>query len=189
MSKSLKHTFILTMCIFLHIANAYGQNVSINSDGAAPDNSAMLDVSSTTSGLLAPRMTITQRNAIVNPATGLLIFQTDSDSGFYFNQGTSGSPSWLKLITSTDNPDFIQDTDGDTKIQTEEGSDEDIIRFDVANSEVLRIHSNSRLNITNGNQAVYIGSQAGANISSGIQNSFLDTKREQTIVVEEGIPF
>ena len=53
-----------------------------------PEGSSMLDVSSTTKGLLVPRMTSAQRTAIASPASGLIVFQTDAPSGFYFYQGT-----------------------------------------------------------------------------------------------------
>jgi hypothetical protein len=68
--------------------------VAINTDGTAPDNSAMLDVKSTTRGLLAPRMTLAQRNAIVSPATGLMVFQTNGTPGYYYNSGTPAAPVW-----------------------------------------------------------------------------------------------
>ena len=55
------------------------QGVSINGTGARADTSAMLDVSSTTKGALIPRMSTTQRNAIVQPANGLLIWNTTTD--------------------------------------------------------------------------------------------------------------
>jgi uncharacterized protein (TIGR02145 family) len=51
--------------------------MSVNSDGSPPDNSAMLDVKSTIMGLLPPRMTTAQRDAISNPAAGLTIYNTD----------------------------------------------------------------------------------------------------------------
>jgi hypothetical protein len=63
--------------------------VGINIDGSAPDNSAMLDVKSTSRGFLVPRMTLTERDAIASPATGLLIYQTDGSSGFYYYNGSS----------------------------------------------------------------------------------------------------
>ena len=42
-----------------------------------PDPSAALDVSSTSGGLLLPRMNLVERNAITSPATGLLIYLID----------------------------------------------------------------------------------------------------------------
>lgn len=53
-----------------------------------PDASAKLDVSSTTQGVLLPRMTSMQRTAITNPAAGLLVYQTDGVAGYYFFNGS-----------------------------------------------------------------------------------------------------
>ena len=105
---------------------SFSQAVSINSDGSAPDASAMLDVKSTASGLLVPRMTSGQRTDIVDPAIGLLVFDTD-DSTFYYRTNTS----WLSLRHAL----ILKDSDQDTKIQVEESADEDIIRFDLAGQE------------------------------------------------------
>lgn len=58
------------------------QNVGISADGAAPDPSAMIDVSATNKGALIPRLTTAQRDAVASPATGLFIFNTDCG---YFN--------------------------------------------------------------------------------------------------------
>ncbi|MFY8165296.1 MAG: fibrobacter succinogenes major paralogous domain-containing protein, partial [Sediminibacterium sp.] len=58
-----------------------------------PAASAQLDVTSTTKGLLPPRMTTSQRNAISNPANGLIIYNTTSNC-FQINIGTSLSPNW-----------------------------------------------------------------------------------------------
>lgn len=77
-------TFLLAVWI-----TSYGQ-VGIGT--ATPANSSMLDVSSITKGLLAPRMTLAQRNAIPSPATGLLIYQTDNTPGFYYYNGTTWTP-------------------------------------------------------------------------------------------------
>jgi parallel beta-helix repeat protein len=59
--------------------------------------SAIMDVESTNKGVLLPRMTMAQRNAIPSPAHALIIYQTDATSGFYFNQGTPGSPNWQPM--------------------------------------------------------------------------------------------
>ena len=62
-----------------------------------PDASAKLEISSTSKGLLAPRMTLAQKSAIVSPANGLLVYQTDAPTGFYVNSGTAGTPVWTRL--------------------------------------------------------------------------------------------
>jgi len=72
--------------------------VGINSNGSSPDASSMLDVKSTDKGMLIPRMTQSQRNAITPAAVGLLVFQTDAPAGFYYYNGTS----WTFLVASGD---------------------------------------------------------------------------------------
>jgi len=66
--------------------------VSVNKDGSQADPSALLDVKGTDGGLLIPRMTTTQMNAIGSPATGLMVYNT-SDNTFYFYTGAS----WNKV--------------------------------------------------------------------------------------------
>ena len=56
-----------------------------------PDASAALDITSTTEGLLMPRMTEAQRIVISSPASGLMIYQTDGTVGFYYYNGSSWS--------------------------------------------------------------------------------------------------
>src|SRR3954447_11177937 len=71
------------------------ERMRINASGAvaigtpSPNNSAKLDINSITKGVLLPRMTLTQRNAIPSPATGLLMFQTDNTPGFYYYSGSA----------------------------------------------------------------------------------------------------
>jgi len=71
------------------------QNVGIGT--STPDPSALLHLESTSKGLLIPRMTQAQRNAIGSPATGLMIYQTDNNPGFYYWNGTA----WIPLLSST----------------------------------------------------------------------------------------
>jgi len=61
------------------------QNVGINTTGAVADPSSMLDVSSTSSGMLAPRMTTAQRNLIPAPLEGLFIYNLDCKEFNYYN--------------------------------------------------------------------------------------------------------
>src|SRR5262245_48525855 len=57
---------------------ANAQGVGINSSGNSPANSAMLDITSTDKGLLIPRMTTTQRDAITAPEQALQIYNTST---------------------------------------------------------------------------------------------------------------
>jgi hypothetical protein len=63
-------------------------NVGINT--LHPNASAILDIESNNRGLLIPRMTAAQRTAIATPATGLMVFDTDANT-FYFFNGTAWS--------------------------------------------------------------------------------------------------
>ena len=64
-----------------------------------PNLSSLLDLSSTNKGLLIPRMTILERQAIADPASGLLVFQTNDIPGFYYNNGTPSAPVWINLLS------------------------------------------------------------------------------------------
>lgn len=77
------------------------QNVGITSSGSSftPDASSVLELKSTISGLLIPRMTMAQRNLINSGsfATGLMIYQTDNTPGFYYYTGAA----WVPFLSST----------------------------------------------------------------------------------------
>ena len=64
--------------------NAFAQ-VGISTDNSVPDNSAILDLKSTTKGFLPPRMTRIQRNAIDSPGQGLIIYNTTDNKPNYWN--------------------------------------------------------------------------------------------------------
>ena len=72
--------------------------VIIEYNGQTREPSAVLEAFSTTQGFLVPRLTLAQRNAITNPATSLLIFQTDNTPGYYYNLGTPATPQWERLL-------------------------------------------------------------------------------------------
>jgi len=80
----MKQLFTFLAAVLL-TATTYAQ-VGINTNN--PDASSALEIESTTGGILIPRLTETQRDAIVSPASGLMIYQTDEISGFYFYDGT-----------------------------------------------------------------------------------------------------
>ena len=93
MSRILFFLFALCTASALH-----AQSVGINSDGSLPDGSAILDVKSTTKGLLIPRMTVTQRIAIAFPATGLLVYQTDGNGGLWVFDGSMWNQTMVDPI-------------------------------------------------------------------------------------------
>ena len=82
----------LTVTLIFFISFSMYSQVGIGTE--TPNSSAILDISSLNKGLLIPRMTDSQKNAISSPAQGLLIFQTNGTVGFYSYDGTN----WLHLI-------------------------------------------------------------------------------------------
>ncbi|UEG49624.1 tail fiber domain-containing protein [Ferruginibacter lapsinanis] len=65
------------------------RNGSVGIGTSNPDADAILDISSTTRGVLLPRMNLTQRNAMGVPATGMIIYQIDNTPGYYVYDGTN----------------------------------------------------------------------------------------------------
>ncbi|CAN5686071.1 hypothetical protein BH10BAC3_BH10BAC3_37570 [soil metagenome] len=86
----MKKIFLITFsCISLSMAMD-AQSVGINN--TTPHASAILDVKSNNKGVLLPRTSTTSRVAIVNPAKGLILYDTTT-SGFWFHNGTA----WAQL--------------------------------------------------------------------------------------------
>jgi len=79
----MKKLSILIVLLLLFSSVLFAQ-VGINSDNSAPDASAMLDVKSTTKGLLIPRMTQAQIGAIQNPSNGLIAFCTTNSKLYIY---------------------------------------------------------------------------------------------------------
>ncbi|MFD2914609.1 hypothetical protein [Psychroserpens luteus] len=90
---------ILTLAIFTCFSHNAIAQVGIGT--ITPDASAMLDLTSTDKGMLAPRMTSVQRIAIPSPAEGLLVFDTDENVFFFFDGG-----SWVRLIHENSTNDY-----------------------------------------------------------------------------------
>ncbi len=65
---------------------------------STPNASAQLDINSTTKGLLLPRLTKAQRDAIATPAAGLLVYQTDNTPGLRVYNGTN----WVRFTETID---------------------------------------------------------------------------------------
>jgi uncharacterized protein (TIGR02145 family) len=84
--------------------NFYNNGGNIGIGTSTPNATAITEMNSTTQGFLPPRMTTTQRNAIVNPALGLVIFNTTTNClNFFIGSGwneTCGTPITTGTITT-----------------------------------------------------------------------------------------
>ncbi len=80
-------TLIVSLFIF---GTAFAQNIGINANGATPHPSALLDIDGSAlpgfqKGLLIPRMTTVQRDAIPLPPEGLIVYNTTTHCVDYYN--------------------------------------------------------------------------------------------------------
>ncbi|NUM50865.1 MAG: collagen-like protein [Flavobacteriales bacterium] len=92
----MRNVFFFLFILLATIISAQN-NVGIGTN--TPDGSAVLDVTSNDKGVLVPRLSTIQINAIPNPATGLLVYDTNVDC-FFFNSETPGAPVWTNLCSS-----------------------------------------------------------------------------------------
>ena len=114
--------FLLLLFVLIKAEAQIGIGVS------PPDPSAMLHVQDTAKGMLIPRMTAAQRNAIVSPAEGLLIYQTDANKGFWFYSNGQwrtnfGGKSTIYLS------DDITNAEAAAKIAVEAGTNTEAVRI------------------------------------------------------------
>lgn len=105
----MRKIIFLVSIVFL-TRNTIAQNVGINTTGAAPDNSAMLDIDAGNKGLLIPRVALSATNVaspITSPATSLMVYNTATAGtppnnvtpGYYYWNGTV----WIRVATDGDN--------------------------------------------------------------------------------------
>jgi uncharacterized protein (TIGR02145 family) len=99
--------YVLVIIILLISANTFAQ-IGIGTKN--PAASAALEVTSSTNnkGILIPRITATQKDAIASPAQGLLVYQTTAPIGFYYYTGNS----WKLMAIQTDLAGKVDKVDG-----------------------------------------------------------------------------
>ncbi len=107
--RKIKLLIVLAALISAYTITA---QVGINTDGTTPDASAILDLKSTEKGILIPRMTQSEIEAIASPAIGLMVFNT-GDNHFYFYD--DGASVWKEIAigTGTITPTPVSWTCGD----------------------------------------------------------------------------
>ncbi len=91
---------MLSLLSILGCMYTQAQNVAINNDGSLPNASALLDVKSSTKGLLIPRMNTAAVAAIVSPAKGLLVLDTVKNQ-LMVNMGSAVAPNWQTVVASS----------------------------------------------------------------------------------------
>ena len=91
-----KKVLQVSMLFFLILATNVFAQVGIGT--VTPNASSVLDITSTTQGMLTPRMTTAQRTAIASPADGLMVYDTDIKAFHYYNSSTA---TWTVMNSAT----------------------------------------------------------------------------------------
>jgi hypothetical protein len=86
---------IISIILFFCVSTSYSQNIGIGTN--TPHASAALEIQDSARGVLIPRMTLSQRTSIQNPAEGLMIYQTDGVKGFWYYDGAI----WKNISATT----------------------------------------------------------------------------------------
>ncbi len=158
----------LTSCFLLPLV-LLAQSVGVNT--ATPDASAILDVKSTTKGMLIPRTSTIARTGIASPAKGLIVYDTTTSS-FWFHNGSAwneisgGGNAWKLTGNAGTNAanNFIGTTDNQS------------LRFKVNNNYAGEINASSNnvgfgigaaSSITTGNHNVSLGTAAMRSVTTG----------------------
>jgi trimeric autotransporter adhesin len=176
--------FISVVVFILVVCNASFAQVGIGT--TTPHASSQLDVTSTSKGLLIPRMTTAQRMGIASPATGLQVFDTDTKSVWFYNgtawsQLSIGSNGWNLTGNAATNPstNFIGTTDNQPlrfrvnnmwagEIQPTNAN----VFFGLGSGQSNTIGSN---NTANGHLVLYSNTTGSNNTASGIRALYSNT--------------
>jgi hypothetical protein len=106
------NTIITTTCIAIACILANRSNGQVGIGTISPDSSSILDLYSTSKGFLLPRMTTANRELIIAPANGLMIYNTVVNE-IQVNIGSSTIPQWTALEKSETNTIFSITATGD----------------------------------------------------------------------------
>ena len=120
--------FMAILFLTLGLQNTFGQGVGISETSINPHESAILELRSTARGFLVPRMTTTQRTGISAPADGLMVFDTNTKSFWYYDTDV---PAWEE-ITNKNLLDLIYDALNNRIIADSLRLSEDSVRLDDA---------------------------------------------------------
>jgi hypothetical protein len=161
----------LSIAIYIILASQLcAQNVAINNDGSAPNASAMLDIKSTSKGILIPRVNLLSDSddvTVPNPRLSLLVYNSNNvlpdGDGYYYWNGTK----WTKLATRINLANLTWNVGGNNNTN----ANTDFIG--TIDNRALVFKTNNILSgkIDPGPNNVFFGQSAGLNTTTGTNNS------------------
>ena len=154
--------FVLFIALLIVSGSLFSQTMVVTDDPSYTigNISSVLDIKSTSKGFLAPRMLASERLAISSPADGLLVYQTDGTTGFYFYNGSA----WIIIAAGTTASQWI--TAG-TNIYYNTGSvGIGTSTFDAVNPEKLIVDAG----VTTSVNAIYAKGSIDSYLQTNIRN-------------------
>jgi hypothetical protein len=174
----MKKNFVsIIFAALLSYVTSQAQTNTFPSTGAAgigtltPNASSLLEIKSTTKGLLISRMTKVQRDAIVSPATGLLIYQTNSAPGFYYYSGTA----WTAVTPKSKGWSLTGNAGTDSSINFLGTTDAHPLVFRVNNTKSGYIDNSNSNNTSFGYQALLANATGTLNAAFGAYSLYVNT--------------
>ena len=181
LKKTIIHLTSLFILLILLSQTAYSQ-VAINTTGNNPDASAILDISSTEKGMLAPRMHTTERTAISSPANGLLVYDTDTRSLWHYE---SDYNEWVEVLSSNISLSNLSDAISNSEhlyLGYNAGRDmngwnwstgvgPNALKYNISGWENVALGNNSLINNLSGNYNTGIGNNSLGNNETGSYNT------------------
>ena len=167
MKTNLKRGLFILQFLFLAAYCSFSQSVGIGT--ITPDPSAALDITATNKGLLIPRMSINSINAIVNPARGLLVYDSVANQ-LMVNIGNTTIPNW-QVVAGNGNSNgawsLVGNNNTNPAIQFVGTTDNQPLRFRINNIKAGELHP------ATGN--IFWGLHAGESNSAGFSNIAIGT--------------
>jgi len=162
--NTMKTRLLFLMLFFGIIATSQAQ-VSISAEGNDPNESAMLDITSTDKGLLIPRMSSAERADISNPANGLMVFDISTNTFWFYSDATSQWEEMGGAIVSMLNDLLDAKTDANSVyIGYQSGVNND------GNNSNTAVGNKSLKNNTSGSNNLALGKSALLNNTTGNAN-------------------
>ncbi|EDM44468.1 cell wall surface anchor family protein [unidentified eubacterium SCB49] len=154
---------IITRLCILIILTSFPVFSQVGINTTTPDTSSALDIKSTSSGILIPRMTENQKMNISNPTKGLLIFQIDGNEGFWYFDSSYWIPidsngeftSYNGVVYNTTSPQSDDFVIGSNSLDDVSGENDDSRLFFDKGKSAFRAGYTNGTNWDNSNLGDY----------------------------------